>query len=74
MANKDGVVIRVKKVSSYRTNYNAWKPGIKDAIIQQTLNSSGARDIGRNLKINKNTVVAVLKKNSQRQPLLFNKK
>ena len=72
MANKDGVAIRVKKVLAYK--YNAWKPGIKDAIIQQTLNSSGVRDIGRNLKINKNTVVAVLKKNSQRQPLLFNKR
>jgi transposase len=39
--------------------YNAWKPGIKEAVIQQTLNSSGVRDISRKLKINKNTVVAV---------------
>ena len=62
MANKDGVAIRVKKSFQLSYKYNAWKPGIKDAIIQQTLNSSGVRDIGRNLKINKNTVVAVLKK------------
>ena len=63
-----------KKSFRLAYKYNAWKPGIKDAIIQQTLNSSGVRDIGRKLKINKNTVVAVLKKNSQRQPLLFNKR
>ncbi|MDR2928035.1 MAG: hypothetical protein LBV41_07540 [Cytophagaceae bacterium] len=25
--------------------YNAWKPGIKEAIIEQNLNSSGVRDI-----------------------------
>jgi transposase-like protein len=30
-----------------------------------TLNSSGVRDIGRVLKINKNTVVSVLKKNAE---------
>ena len=43
--------------------YNAYTPGIKEKVIAMTLNSSGVRDIGRVLKINKNTVVAVLKKN-----------
>ncbi|MDR0811265.1 MAG: hypothetical protein LBN23_03180 [Paludibacter sp.] len=35
--------------------------GTKECIIAQTLNSSGVRDISRNLKINRNTVLAVLK-------------
>jgi transposase-like protein len=53
--------------------YNAWKPGTEEAIIQQTLNSSGVRDISRNLQINKNTVVAVLKKNAKNEALLSNR-
>jgi transposase len=53
--------------------YNACQAGIKEKIIQQTLNSSVVRDISRNLKISKNTVVAVLKKNAQCEPLLHNR-
>ncbi len=45
---------------SYR--YNAYHPGVKDQIIDQTLNSSGIRDISRNLKISQGTVIKVLKK------------
>jgi transposase-like protein len=56
---------------SYR--YNARKQGIKEDIIEMTLNSSGVRDIGRVLKISKDTVCAVLKKNSKNQPLFFNR-
>ncbi|KAA6331052.1 hypothetical protein EZS27_020307 [termite gut metagenome] len=41
--------------------YNARKQGIKDKIIEMTLNSSGVRDIGRVLKISKDTVVAYKK-------------
>ena len=52
---------------SYR--YNARKPGVKEQIIELTLNSSGVRDIGRTLKINKNTVISELKKNAQREPI-----
>ena len=44
--------------------YNAHKPGVKDQIDSQTLNSSGVRDIARNLSINKNTVCNHLKKRS----------
>ncbi len=44
--------------------YNAWKPGVKEQIEKQTLNSSGIRDISRNLNISPNTVVSELKKNS----------
>ena len=42
--------------------YNAWQPGIKAQIDKQTLNSSGVRDISRNLKIAKGTVIKHLKK------------
>jgi transposase-like protein len=44
--------------------YTAWKPGIKEQIVTQTLNSSGVRDISRNLGISKDTVTATLKKKS----------
>ena len=42
--------------------YNACKQGIKEKIIELTLNSSGVRDIGRVLSISKDTVTSVLKK------------
>lgn len=42
--------------------YNACKPGIESQIESQILNGSGIRDIGRNLKISKDTVVNRLKK------------
>ena len=42
--------------------YNAWKKGVKEQILTQSMNSSGIRDIARNLKISKDTVVAELKK------------
>ena len=53
--------------------YNARRHGIKEKIIEMTLNSSGVRDIGRVLKISKDTVVAVLKKNAKCEPLLSHK-
>ncbi len=46
--------------------YTAHRPGIKEQIDQQTLNSSGVRDIARNLGINPNTVCNHLKKNARR--------
>ena len=42
--------------------YNAWKPGVKEQIEKQTLNSSGIGDIGGNLCIAPNTAVSGLKK------------
>ena len=48
--------------------YNARKFGVKEQIVIQTLNSSGVRDIGRNLGINKNTVVSEFKKNAKCEP------
>jgi transposase-like protein len=58
-----------KKYFQFEFRYNARKPGIKEQIIELTMNSSGVRDISRTLKINKNTVIAVLKKNTPNQPL-----
>jgi transposase len=65
---------KCKKNFQLEYKYNAWKPGTEEAIIQQTLNSSGVRDISRNLRINKNTVVAALKKNAKNEPLLSDKR
>ena len=42
--------------------YRAWLPEVKEQIIEQTLNSSGIRDIRRSLRIAKNTVISELKK------------
>ena len=49
--------------------YNARKHGVKEQIIELTLNSSGVRDISRVLKINRNTVMSELKKNAKSKPL-----
>lgn len=48
--------------------YNAWKPGTKAQIEEQTLNSSGVREISRNLKISANTVLGHLKKSVRKTP------
>jgi transposase-like protein len=61
--------LQCKKSFQLTYRYNAHKPGIKEQITVLTLNSSGVRDISRNLKINKNTVIAELKKNFKREPL-----
>jgi predicted Zn finger-like uncharacterized protein len=55
-----------KKHFQLEYRYNAWKAGTKEKIMEMTLNSSGIRDIGRVLQINKNTVCAVLKKNAKK--------
>jgi transposase len=49
---------------SFQTEYTyeASKPGVKEQVLLQTLNSSGVRDISRNLGIDKNTVVSILRK------------
>lgn len=49
--------------------YKAREPGVKEQIYELTLNSSGVRDTARVLGINKNTVIAHLKKNASREPL-----
>ena len=51
-----------KKSFRSEYSYNACKPGVKEQIEKQTLNSSGVRDISRNPEISKNTVISELKK------------
>jgi transposase-like protein len=53
-----------------RYSYKAREPGVKEQIDKLILNSSGVRDTARVLGINKNTVIAHLKKNASSQPLL----
>ena len=60
---------KCKKSFQLEYTYNAWKPGIKEQIKELTLNSSGVRDISRTLHINKNTVIAELKKNATNKPI-----
>lgn len=55
------------KSFQHQYRYNAWKPGVKDQIEQQTLNSSGVRDVTRNLNISRNTVISELKKKLRRK-------
>ena len=54
-----------KKSFQQAYSYRAWEPGMKDKIDEQILNSSGVRDTARVLKINKNTVIAHLKKKNR---------
>lgn len=53
---------KCRKSFQHDYTYNAWKPGVKEQIEIQTLNSSGIRDISRNLSVAKNTVVSELRK------------
>ena len=55
---------KCKKSFQYEYTYNAWKPGVKEQIEIQTLNSGGIRDISRTLDIAKNTVISELRKKS----------
>jgi hypothetical protein len=41
--------------------YNACAPGIKEKVVDMAINSSGIRDTARVLKIDKNTVISILK-------------
>ncbi len=54
---------------SYSYSYKAREPGVKEQIDSLILNSSGVRDTARILGINKNTVIAHLKKNASSEPL-----
>ena len=63
-----------RKYFQLNYRYNACKQGIKEKIIEMTLNSSGVRDIGRVLSISKDTVTTVLKKNAKNEPLFSHKR
>jgi transposase-like protein len=57
--------------NSFQLNYRykARKPGVKEKIIVHILDGSGVRSTGRILGINRNTVVAELKKNAKCEPI-----
>jgi len=63
----DGFVLSF--LLTYR--YHARKPGVKEQINVLTLNNCGVRDISRTLQINKNTVIAGLKKTSNVNPCII---
>jgi transposase-like protein len=56
---------KCKKSFKYEYTYNAWKPGVKEQIEIQTLNSGGIRDISRTLDIAKNTVISEFRKKAR---------
>ncbi|MGR0480192.1 MAG: transposase-like zinc-binding domain-containing protein [Candidatus Electronema sp. V4] len=56
---------KCKKSFQHDYTYNAWKPGVKEQIEMQTLNSGGVRDISRTLDISKSTVISELRKKIQ---------
>ena len=41
---------------------NAYKPGVKEQIVEMAINGSGVRDTKRVLKVGINTVIRTLKK------------
>lgn len=61
----------MEAVFNYSTPTNAHKVGVKAQILEQTLNSSGVREVARNLKIAKGTVIADLKKRTCASKSLF---
>ena len=42
--------------------YRAYEQGIKEQVVEMSINGGGIRDTARVLKINKNTVISILKK------------
>ena len=61
---------KCKKSFQFDYRYNARKQGMQEKIIELTLNSSGVRDIERVLKVHRDTVISVLKKNAKNKSLL----
>lgn len=52
------------KHKSFQLEYekNAYKPGVREQVVNMAMNGSGTRDTGRVLHISKDTVTAILKK------------
>ena len=51
-----------RKIFQLEYQYKACEPGMREKIIDMVINGAGTRDIGRVLKVDKDTVTAVLKK------------
>jgi transposase-like protein len=58
-----------QKIFLTEYTYEARKPDIAEKIIEMSMNGSGTRDIGRVLKISKDTVTAHLKKKKRMSPI-----
>lgn len=56
---KNSICPTITFMLDYR--YNACAPGIKEKVVEMAINSSGIRDTARVLKIDKNTVISILK-------------
>ncbi|WP_020585762.1 hypothetical protein [Desulfobacter curvatus] len=67
IAHNDTYAKTVKKCFQLDSSYNAWRPGVKEQIEKQTLNSSEVMDISRNLGIAKGTVISERKKKRRRK-------
>lgn len=53
-------------MTKYR--YKAYESGVKERVVEMAINGSGIRDTARVLHINKNTVIATLKKTKEHHP------
>ena len=45
--------------------YEAWKPGVKEQLLELAMNNAGIRDTARVLKVGCNTVLRTLKNSDQ---------
>ena len=62
-----------KKSFRFAYRYHACERGMKEKMVEMTLSGSGVRDIGRVLKISKDTVCSVLKKTLKVNPYFLTK-
>ena len=51
-----------RKIFQLEYEKNAYYPGVKEQVVEMAMNGAGVRDTGRVLKIAKDTVSGVLKK------------
>ena len=51
-----------RKTFALEYTYTAYEKGIKEKVLDMTVNGNGTRAIARTLGINKDTVTAILKK------------
>ncbi|NIG87718.1 MAG: hypothetical protein G5703_04495 [Serratia symbiotica] len=50
-----------RRVFQLNYTYQAWKPGLKEYIVDMTFNGAGVGDTARTLKVGINTVIPTLK-------------
>ena len=54
--------LNCKRSFQLNYSYEAYRPGVKEKIVDMAMNSSGVRETGRVLKVGYNTVLRTLKK------------